>query len=203
MGSGKALKFFCSQCCCDEPPPLHLVLQLKIPVVSYKLVLPSTGAIHWWCPAHPVPTTGQLFPAPTSTRCFLPGCPGHSFPRAQHHSSLCGPGIAVCCPGMLCSGDYARTEQCGAEGLPFDGISHQPRTPSCSCHYLDSAFLEIPVGFYPVFPSAVAGAARQRRGSHRSMQATLPTLHASAAGAAPLLAAVGSLFVFIAWSGVI
>lgn len=122
MGSGKELKFFSSQSCCDEPPALHLVLQLRIPVVSYKLVLPSIGGISLVVPC--TPSTNNRT-ALTSTRCFLPGCPGHSFPRAQHRSSLCGPGIAVCHPGMHCPGDCARTGQCGAEGWPFGGISHQ------------------------------------------------------------------------------
>lgn len=52
MGSRKALKFFSAQCC-DETPALHLVLQLRIPVVSYKLVLPSTDGISLVVPCTP------------------------------------------------------------------------------------------------------------------------------------------------------
>lgn len=67
------------------------------------------------------------------------------------------------------------------------------------------------MGFYPFSASAEAGAASQAwwgggrvaAGSHRSMQTTFPTLHAFAAGAARLLAVIGSLFVFIAWGRVI
>lgn len=69
----------------------------------------------------------------------------------------------------------------------------------------------IPGGFYPFFASAEAGAASQASwggervaaGSHRSMQTTFPVLRAFAAGAAWLLADIGSLFVFIAWGCVI
>lgn len=37
MGSRKALKFFSSQCRWDEHPTLHLILQLRIPVVSLQV----------------------------------------------------------------------------------------------------------------------------------------------------------------------
>lgn len=105
-------------------------------------------------PAHPAPTTGQLLHPPVASFQAV---------QATHLPGLSTTPVCVTL-ALRYLGDYARTGQCGAEGWPFGGISHQPNKPSCSCHYPDTAFLEIPVGFYPVFPSAVAGAAGQRRG---------------------------------------
>lgn len=102
VGSRKALKFFSTQCCCDEPPALHLILQLRIPVVFYQLVPLSPGEISLHTQHQAQDNSSLLLHPPVAS---LPGCPGHSFPRAQHHSRLCVPAIAVCHPGMCYPGD--------------------------------------------------------------------------------------------------
>lgn len=80
----------------------------------------------------------------------------------------------------------------------------QPHKPPLSCHYPEPPSLVLSGGFYPIFSSAEPGAGREASqgaggsASRRSMQTTFPTLHAFAAGATWLLAAIGSFFVFIA-----
>lgn len=118
---------------------------------------------HWWY------LHTQHQPQDNSSLLLHPPVASLQAVQATHFSGLsttpaCVALALFCHLGVCCLGDYARTGQCGAEGWPFGGISQQPHKPSCSYHYPDFAVLEIPVGFYPVFPSAVAGAAGQRRG---------------------------------------